>query len=161
MVRNADELSKTLRRLGYKGPQALELCEQYVREHPDDANGLFSRFQVLQGLGENKRALADIDRVLEIDPNSTGYSARGAFFHGVGDYQRAIDDLARARELDAEEWEGSFDPHFRADSYARLGRLDEALADGHCAARGSSQRPYARAYFESVSQEEKVCEGVG
>jgi tetratricopeptide (TPR) repeat protein len=129
MTKGADELSEALRRLGYKHPDALELCEQYVREHPDDPNGLFSRFQVLEGLGENERALADIDRVLELDPNSGGYSARGAFFRGIGDYQGAIGDLTRAREYDEEEWKGSFDPHLRADCYARLGRLQEALAD--------------------------------
>lgn len=129
MTKGADELSEAVRRLGYENPDALALCEQYVREHPDDPNGLFLRFQVLKSLSENERALADINRVLEIDPNSGGYSSRGAFFHGIGDYHRAIDDLTRARECDEEEWKGSLDPHFRADCYARLGQLKEALAD--------------------------------
>lgn len=109
--------------------QALEICERYVSEHPDDPHGLFSRFQVLDTIGEHERALADIDRVLELDPDWIGYSSRGHFFHNVGDYQRAIEDLTHAREIDQWEWEHSFDPHFRADSLARLGRLDEALAD--------------------------------
>jgi len=129
MIKTAEKLSEAIRQLGYKSLDALELCEQYVREHPDDPNGLFSRFQVLESLGENERALTDIDRVLEIDPNSGGYSSRGVFFHGIGDYHRAIDDLTRARACDEEEWKGSLDPHFRADCYARLGLLKEALAD--------------------------------
>lgn len=109
--------------------RALEICEHYVGEHPDDPLGLFSRFQVLDAIGEHERALADIDRVLELDPDWIGYSSRGHFFHDIGDYQRAIEDLTHAREIDEWEWEHSFDPHVRADSYARLGRLDEALAD--------------------------------
>jgi tetratricopeptide (TPR) repeat protein len=80
---------------------------------------LFSRSNAWQELGENEKALADINKALELHPNNGGYSTRGVFYHGLGAYQRAIDDLTRARELDEEEWKGSLDPHFRADCYAR------------------------------------------
>ena len=109
--------------------RSLEICQRYVAEHPGDAHGYFSRSDVWEKLGENEKALADINKAHELNPNSGGYSTRGVFFHGLGDYQCAIDDLTRAREYDEEEWKGSLDPHFRADCYARLGRLDEALAD--------------------------------
>jgi tetratricopeptide (TPR) repeat protein len=83
----------------------------------------------LTDLGEYDMALADINRVLEIDPNSGGYSARGHFFHGIGNYRRAIEDLTRSKDLDYDGWTTSLDPHFRADCYARMGRLNEALDD--------------------------------
>jgi tetratricopeptide (TPR) repeat protein len=109
--------------------RSLEICQRYVDAHPNDANGYFSRFKAWRQLGNKEKALADINRVLELESNSGGYSARGVFFHGFGEYQRAIEDLTKARELDEEEWKGSLDPLFRADCYARLGRLNEALAD--------------------------------
>jgi len=109
--------------------RSLEVCQRYVAEHPDDANGYFSRFNAWQELGEREKALADINKVLELDPNSGGYSSRGVFFRSLGDFRQAIEDFTHARELDEEEWKGSLDPHFRADCYARLGRLDEALSD--------------------------------
>ncbi|MGD0142758.1 MAG: hypothetical protein ABSC92_06345 [Rhizomicrobium sp.] len=113
-----------------RDPQrSVEICDKYLLEHSDDTHALFMRFQALGQLGEREKALADINRVLELEPNSGGYSSRGKFFHDVGDHRRAVDDLTRARELDPDEWKTSLDPHYRADSLARLGRLDDALAD--------------------------------
>lgn len=109
--------------------RSLEICQRYVAEHSSDAHGYFSRANAWEELGENEKALADMDKGIELCPNSGTYSTRGVFLHGIGDYQQAIEDLTRARELDYEEWRGSLDPHFRADCYARLGRLKEALAD--------------------------------
>lgn len=124
-----EELDDAFEQLRHNPQRSLEICQDYWSKPPDNPSGLFSRFQAWCRLGENEKALADIDRVIELDPNSGGYSSRGSFFHGIGDYQRAIDDLTRAREFDEQEWQTSLDPHFRADSYARLGRLEEALAD--------------------------------
>lgn len=113
-----------------QNPQkALEINESYLRNHPDDPDGLFSRFQTLVDLGEYDKALDDINRVVEIEPNAGGYSARGHFFHETGNYERAVEDLTRSKELDNYGWATSLDPHFRADCYARMGRLEEALAD--------------------------------
>jgi len=123
------ELDDALELLRSDPERSLEICQRYVAEHPNDPNGYFSRFKAWCRLDENEKALTDINRVLELDPNSGGYSSRGVFFRSIGDYPRAIDDLTRARDLDEEEWKGSLDPHFRADCYARLGRLEEALAD--------------------------------
>ncbi len=109
--------------------KALEINNSYLRDHPDDPDGLFSRFQTLTDLGAYDEALADINRVLEIDPNSGGYSARGKLFHRMGEFGRAIDDFTRTKELDEEEWKTSLDPHYRADCFARLGRLADALVD--------------------------------
>lgn len=96
-----------------RDPQkALEINNAYLRDHPDDPDGLFSRFQTFSDLGEYDKALADINRVLEIDPNSGGYSARGQMFHEIGNYERAIEDFTRARELDEEDWKTSLDPRY-------------------------------------------------
>jgi tetratricopeptide (TPR) repeat protein len=129
MPGGSKELDDAFEMLRSDPQRSLEICQRYVAEHPDDANGYFSRSSAWKKLGENGKALADMDKALELSPSSGGYSTRGVFFHSLGDYRRAIDDLTRAREYDEEEWKGSLDPHFRADCYARLGRLDEALAD--------------------------------
>ena len=109
--------------------QSLAICERFLSQHPDDPRGLFCRFQAWEELGEFENALTDINRVVEIDPNWMAYFARGAFFHNVGHYLRAVDDLTRARSLDVEGSAISGISSYRADSLARLGRLDEALAD--------------------------------
>lgn len=124
-----DQLDEALKHLRHNPERSLEICEQYLSEHPDDPNGLFSRHQALETLGEDERALADITRVVELEPSWAAYSSRGQLLRKMGRHQQAIDDLTHSLELDEWVWKTSYDPHFRADSYARLGRLEEALAD--------------------------------
>ena len=47
----------------------------------------------------------------------------------LGDHVDALADLNTAHDMDREEWLHSFGPHLRADTLARLGRAEEALAD--------------------------------
>ena len=123
---NLDEATECLRD---EPLRALAICQRYLALHPDDPSGLFSRSQAWERLKEFQKALADMNRVLVLDPNSGGYSARAHLFRIMGDHEQAVADLTRARELDDHEWRTSLDPHLRADSLARLGRLEEALAD--------------------------------
>jgi tetratricopeptide (TPR) repeat protein len=109
--------------------RSLALCEQYLNTRPDDPRGLFCRFQALDELGEFEGALADINRVLEIEPGWLGYFARGTFFHKFGHYERAVEDLSRAGDLDTEGSAVISRACYRASALSRLGRLDEALAD--------------------------------
>lgn len=109
--------------------RSLAICEQFLTQRPDDPWGLFCRFQAWEELGEFENALADINRVIEIDPDWVSYFARGSFFHNSGHYLQAVDDLTRARTLDIEGSATSSISCYRADSLAHLGRLDEALAD--------------------------------
>lgn len=109
--------------------RALEICERYIDKHPDDPNGFNERAEIFFVLGENEKAERDFDIALALDPHYGRYSVRGDFFRRIGKYQRGIDDMTRARELDEEAWVTSLAPIVRADCYAHLGRLDEALAD--------------------------------
>jgi tetratricopeptide (TPR) repeat protein len=108
---------------------SIELCDRYLFKHPDDPEGLYSRSEAWRHLGNHENALADVNRMIEVDPTGAGYSIRADLFRDKGDYKNAALDLTRARELDEEQWKTSLDPIARADCYARLGRLDEALAD--------------------------------
>ncbi len=109
--------------------RALAASQRFLDAHPDHPDGLFSRFQALDELGEYEMALADINRALELKPDWVGHFARGIFFHNHGHYGRAIADLTKAKALDTEDFGTSEISCYRADSFARLGRLDEALED--------------------------------
>jgi tetratricopeptide (TPR) repeat protein len=123
------ELDEAFDHLRKNPSRSLEICQRYVSDHPGDANGYYSRFNAWDALGEHDKALADINRVLELDPNMGGFASRGKFFRRLGQYECGLKDLTRARELDQKGWETSLYPVERADCYARLGRLDDALAD--------------------------------
>jgi tetratricopeptide (TPR) repeat protein len=109
--------------------RSLAICQRYLAIHPDDPSGLFSRNQAWKRLAEFQKALADMDRVLVLNPSSGGYSSRGQLFRTMGDCERAVADFTQARELDDSESETSHDPLFRADSLAQLGHLEDALSD--------------------------------
>ena len=109
--------------------RALAICDSYLASHPNDQLALFRRYRALDALGELQKALADISRVIELKPDFAGYSCRGMVLRKMNDHAGAIENFTRSRECDEKTWKESFDPHFRADSLARLGRLEEALAD--------------------------------
>ena len=78
------ELDNAFELLWSDPERSLEICQRYIVEHPDDTNGYFSRANAWKKLGENEKALADISKGLALNPNSGGYSTRGAFLHGLG-----------------------------------------------------------------------------
>src|SRR5580700_4733330 len=87
-----EELDEAFDHLRRQPRRSLEICQRYVNDHPYDANGYYSRFNAWDALGEHDKALTDINRVLELDPNMGGYASRGKFFRRAGEYQRALAD---------------------------------------------------------------------
>jgi tetratricopeptide (TPR) repeat protein len=110
--------------------RSLGICDNFLQVNPDDRRGLFCRFQAWDALCEYENALSDINRVIEKSPDFASYFSRGMFLHKFGHYERAVADLTKARELDVDGLARSTIALYRADSLARLGRLDDALADG-------------------------------
>ena len=109
--------------------EALEIDNEYIRRNPFDPAGYFSRHLTWERLGEHQKALTDCNRVMQLESDSWNYFCRALIHRNLGDHMSAVADFDRMRELDHEEWLTSFGPHFRADSLARIGRLDDALAD--------------------------------
>jgi tetratricopeptide (TPR) repeat protein len=109
--------------------RSLDLCNRYLDRYPEHPHGLFSRHQAWKRLGQFDCALEDINAALAREPDAVSYSSRALVYRELDDHERAVEDLTRARLLDEHGWIDSLDPLFRADSFARLGRLEEALAD--------------------------------
>ena len=109
--------------------RALEIANHYVAANPTDARGYFSRYITWDRLGEYQKALADCTRALQLEPNCRKYLSRGEARRRLGDHSGAVSDFDMARALDPNKWLTSFGPHLRADSLARVGRLQDALAD--------------------------------
>jgi len=129
MSGDAIDLEEAHRCLRHHPLRALAIYQAYLAAHPDDPFGLLCRHQAWDALGELQKALADLSGAIELRPDFAGYSSRGMLLRKIGDHASAVADFTRSREVDEKTWKESFDPHFRADSLARLGRLEEALAD--------------------------------
>jgi tetratricopeptide (TPR) repeat protein len=107
----------------------LELTNQLVEQHPDDAHAYFVRHQAWKRLGQLDFALADVDKSLALKDRHGAHEARGFVLRGLGRYREAIDAYDRAERLDPAQWEGGFGALFRADCHARLGDETAALAN--------------------------------
>lgn len=109
--------------------RALELANRYIANHPEDSHGYFSRHLTLRRLKDYDGAMTDCMMVLRLDPAPSTYRDRGVLYREMGNHAQAVADFDYHHDHCYEEWLDTFGPHYRADSLARLGRLDEALAD--------------------------------
>jgi tetratricopeptide (TPR) repeat protein len=102
-----------------------------IRLNPKDAVAYNNRGVAYIEKGELDKAIADYDKALELAPNSGSdrtmlLNNRGNASHEKGQFDRAIADYDEAIRLDPN------DARFyvaRADTRAKLGRIEEALSD--------------------------------
>jgi len=97
-----DELMQSALALLEAGkPQAaMARLDQIVAQAPDWAEGWNKRATVLYLLDDYDRSLADIDRVLALEPRHFGALAgRGLIHLAREDYRAALDDYRRARAV--------------------------------------------------------------
>jgi tetratricopeptide (TPR) repeat protein len=83
-------------------------------------------------LGEPRRALEDLNTVVELNPDMTAFFSRGLIHRHLGQYEQALEDFDRGEAIDPKQWEEDvFGFFYQADTYARLG--NEAMALVYCA----------------------------
>jgi tetratricopeptide (TPR) repeat protein len=107
----------------------IEMANEAVRRRPDDSNVYFDRHFGWKALGRLDLALADLDRSLALENHPSTSLLRANLLRDMGRHAEAIKQL---NDLEADgpgSWPGGFGHLFRADSHARLGNLEAALAD--------------------------------
>lgn len=108
---------------------ALKLCAEFIAEHPDHPHGYHMRAVVRVLMGEPHLALADRDKVVSLCPREPGaYMARADDRLRLGDFAAVAADLDRAEKLDSGHYWPMI-PFLRALCHARLGHVEEAVAD--------------------------------
>jgi tetratricopeptide (TPR) repeat protein len=111
----------------------LQIVNGWIVENPNNSHAYFDRHFAWMKLGDPQRALDDINKSIELEPEPVAFTMRGEVYRFLGDYQKAVADYARAEALDPEEWqENGFCLLYQADAHAHLGNEPAALA---CCAR--------------------------
>jgi tetratricopeptide (TPR) repeat protein len=110
----------------------LRIVEERLQRDPDSPDAYFDRHFAWMRLGQPRRALDDLNKVVALAPSQSAFMSRGEVYRHLGQYEDALQDFGRAEAMDPHEWElQEFGPFFQADCHARLGQEAEALA--HCA----------------------------
>ena len=93
----------------------------------------YSRGVAYNGLDNNKQAIKDFDKAIELDPNVAAfYRWRGIAYHYIGNHKQAIKDFDKAIELDPKD-AVAYDK--RGMAYVKLGMRQQAIQDFKIAAR--------------------------
>jgi tetratricopeptide (TPR) repeat protein len=110
----------------------LQIVDEWLQENPQNFRPYFDRHFHWSDVGQPRRALADMDKVIELAPSQAAFCARGMIYRQLGEHANALADFQRGEAIDPKEWEGALITLlYQADSHARLG--DEASALDCCA----------------------------
>jgi tetratricopeptide (TPR) repeat protein len=114
--------------------RCLQIVNSWIEENPKSSHAYFDRHLVWKKIGEPRRALEDLNKTINLEPDAMSFMARGEVHRDLGEYRKALEDLDRAEAIDPEEWEKDivFGLLYQADCHARLGNEEAALA---CCAR--------------------------
>jgi tetratricopeptide (TPR) repeat protein len=131
---NSPEEVLALHKLRRSDPQRyLEIVDGWLRKNPNDSHAYFGRHVAWMNIGEPGRALEDLNKVIELDPEPVAFRSRGEVYRHIGEYEKALQDFDRGEAIDRRQWEeDAFGLLYQADTHARLGNEDAALA---CCAR--------------------------
>jgi tetratricopeptide (TPR) repeat protein len=110
----------------------LEVIDEWLQSNPNNFRPYVSRHFVWSDLGQPRRALADMDKVIELAPTQAAFCCRGRVYRELGEHANALADFRRGEAIDPKEWEAhAITLLYQADSHAHLG--DEASALECCA----------------------------
>jgi tetratricopeptide (TPR) repeat protein len=110
----------------------LNVMNEWVQENPKNFRPYFTRHFIWNKVGEPRRALDDLDRVIELAPTQAAFCARGRVYRQLGEHANALADFQHGESINPHEWgDQGITLLYQADSHAHLG--DEASALACCA----------------------------
>jgi tetratricopeptide (TPR) repeat protein len=130
-----DELQAVLKILRSDPQRYLCIVNEWIHQKPTNPHAYFDRHFAWMHIGEPRRALEDLNKVigLEREPDPMSFLARGGVYRHLGEYEKALEDFDRGEAMNPKEWAEDivFGLLYQADCHARLG--DETAALAHCA----------------------------
>jgi tetratricopeptide (TPR) repeat protein len=131
-----DELLAMHKMLRSDPQRYLRIVNGWIRDNPTNFHAHFSRHFAWINLGVPRRALDDLNTVIqnESEPNVMSLFSRGLVYRHLGEYEKALEDFDRGEAINPKRWEEDvvFGLLYQADTHARLGDETAALA---CCAR--------------------------
>lgn len=73
-----------------------------IQLYPNDTRIFLARGNIYHDLGEQEKAIADFDRIIELDPTSIEAYNRAMAYTSLGNWEQASLNFNRAIEIDPE-----------------------------------------------------------
>jgi tetratricopeptide (TPR) repeat protein len=128
----AEEILERHRILKTDPQRYLRIVNEWIDHNPTNSHAYFSRHFAWMKIGEPRRALDDLNKVIELDPTPVSFFSRGEVYRHIGEYENALADFQRGEAIDPQDWQsGGFGPLYQADVHTRLGNEAQALT--YCA----------------------------
>jgi len=113
--------------------EAVEIYDQLLKANPHEGRLYTQRAMAWWSRGNQRRALADFDRAIELGYTAShAFTSRGMFHAAVGDIDAALTDFGRAIEIDPRDEVPYIN---RAAIHMSQGKYDQALSDYAVAVR--------------------------
>jgi tetratricopeptide (TPR) repeat protein len=110
----------------------LQIVNGWIADNPKNSSAWFSRHLAWMGMGEPRRALDDLNTVIELEPTPISFLSRGLVHRQLGEYRKAIEDYNRGEAINPALWEAdALGLLYQADTHAHLADVATALA--YCA----------------------------
>jgi tetratricopeptide (TPR) repeat protein len=107
--------------------ETVKFLSLAIEAHPWFVEAYYNRGVVFQNIGETEKALADFNRVLELDhENLSAYNNRGAIYRVLKEYDKALADYSEAIALNP-EYSKAYNN--RGNVYMEMEQFDKALID--------------------------------
>ena len=107
--------------------KCLEVLNQVIQEDPHHNTALLTRGAAHLRLDDATSAIADFDRVIDLDRNAArAYHLRGLAREKLGESDEALRDFHRAIEIDP-DYGAAY--HSRASVYSKRGEIERAMDD--------------------------------
>jgi tetratricopeptide (TPR) repeat protein len=145
---------------GYVG---LEILDQVVQDHPDWSLAYYNRGRLYWQQGENEKAIEDLDRAIELDPNH--YNSQwilGWLTYESGDYRRSAQLSGRAAVLNPAEPRVRFNQGLALVALGDARGAARAYEGGIAAAEAMTQTQVALSrYGEALGDLDQVADDPG
>ena len=107
--------------------ESIKLNTEALQLKPNWDWAYNNRGTAYAALGQNERAIQDLDKAIELNPNNDyAYNNRGNAYKGLGQYERAIQDYDKAIALNPNDAVAYYN---RGNAYYYLGQKERAIQD--------------------------------
>ncbi|MBQ9174654.1 MAG: TIGR02281 family clan AA aspartic protease [Bacteroidales bacterium] len=123
----------------YRYKDAIKTYDRLENEYGKNTLLNIRRADCYSEVGFNEKAIAEMDKVIEEEPDANAFVSRGDYYRLLGDYDKAIEDFTRAIE-ESPKW--VFPYYRRGWCYEFIGEREKALEDYNVGIEVDDEYPY-------------------